>query len=66
MNRSALGANPFEAAADVVLEPLYPALERRMIETVKRELGPWVVGVGLGGGLFFLWFVRATGKRVFI
>lgn len=58
--------NPFERAAEVLVEPLYPALERRMISTVKREIGPYVLGAGLGVSLFLLWFIRATGKRVFI
>ncbi len=64
---AALGqVSPLERAAEALVEPVYPALERRMIETVKREIGPWVVGTFLGASLFFLWFVRATGKRVFV
>lgn len=58
------GETRLERIADAMLAPFYPALERRAIETVKTEIGPYVAGAGVGLALFLLFIARRLGKRV--
>lgn len=36
------------AVLDPFVDPVYEILEKRAIISVKRELGPWVVGAAIG------------------